>query len=262
MKYGWLKINIADMWADPKYNSERVNQLLFADTVKILDEKDRYLLVEKNDKYQGWVDSSYLNICTLKAFTAYNKQNKYIVTNKFLKVHQTSQSVYHPIILFYGTKLTKTKVAQNKVKIKLPDENTLEVSASGIQPVPVNQTPSSNVIIHEAKKFLGVPYLWGGLSSNGLDCSGLVQLVLSRFGIQVPRDTSEQIHIGSEVKREDIQSGDLIFFKRHVGIAIGKHTIIHSSIGGGGVRINSIDPSKSEYRKDLDESYQTTRRIL
>lgn len=262
MKYGWLNINVADMWADPKYNSERVNQLLFADTVKILDEKNHYVFVEKNDSYQGWVDSSYLNFCTLKAYTVYNKQKKYTVTHKFVKVTKTSNSAFNPIVLFYGTKLVKSRTVQNTMTLKLPDENTLEVSTSAIKLVPLKQSPNSNVIIQEAKKFLGVPYLWGGLSSNGLDCSGLVQLVLSRFGMSIPRDTSEQIHIGSEVNREDIQKGDLLFFKRHVGIAIGKHKLIHSSIGGGGVRINSLNPSDTDYRKDLDESYKTTRRIL
>jgi len=64
------------------------------------------------------------------------------------------------------------------------------------------------------------------------------------------------------VNRQEIKAGDLVFFERHVAIALGRNKIVHSSVGGSGVRINTLTPGEDNYRADLDESYATTRRIL
>jgi cell wall-associated NlpC family hydrolase len=114
----------------------------------------------------------------------------------------------------------------------------------------------------EAIKFLGVPYLWGGISPLGFDCSGLVQTICARFGIAVPRDTDKQIRIGKQVQDMETRVGDLLFFKRHVGFALGQKRIIHASLGGGGVRINSLVPGAPDYRSDLDREFQQARRIV
>ena len=102
-------------------------------------------------------------------------------------------------------------------------------------------------IVNEAMKYLGTPYVWGGTTPSGFDCSGLVQYVCAKNGIKVDRVTHEQIKNGTEVKREDLQPGDLVFFKdssgyvHHVGIYIGDDQFIHSPHTGDVVKISSLN---------------------
>jgi cell wall-associated NlpC family hydrolase len=77
----------------------------------------------------------------------------------------------------------------------------------------------------------------------------------------VPRDTRDQISVGQRVERERIKSGDLLFFRRHVGLAVGRTHIIHASRGGGGVRLEALVPGLPVYREDLDRDFAQARRI-
>ena len=100
-------------------------------------------------------------------------------------------------------------------------------------------------IVEEAKKYLGVPYLWGGTSPTGFDCSGFTQYVLSRCGISIPRTTTEQYNVGSYIHKNMLQPGDLVFLQNtyragisHVGIYIGNDQMIHASSSKGVVISN------------------------
>ncbi|MEE9552673.1 MAG: C40 family peptidase, partial [candidate division Zixibacteria bacterium] len=118
-----------------------------------------------------------------------------------------------------------------------------------------------NLII-ETEKFLGAPYLWGGRSFFGIDCSGFSQCILRRFGVELPRDSSDQRNHGIEIARKDIQAGDLLFFPGHVTIAVSDTLMIHSSLGNGGVAYNSLDPESPIYSEYFDENLQNIRRVL
>ena len=120
-------------------------------------------------------------------------------------------------------------------------------------------------IIAEAEKLVGVPYLWGGMSASGLDCSGLVRLCYLMHGILLPRNASQQISCGDKVPSgiENLRRGDLVFFGTpatenrkqrvtHVGIYLGNNHIIHASQV---VRINSLLPSDADY-------YENSHRLL
>jgi hypothetical protein len=110
-------------------------------------------------------------------------------------------------------------------------------------------------IISTAFKLKGIPYLWGGMTSKGVDCSGLVRWSCLMNGILLPRNASQMVHCGDEVSLDQLQRGDLVFFGTpaqdgkprrvtHVGIYIGDGHIIHSSHL---VRVNSLDPSQPDY---------------
>ena len=112
---------------------------------------------------------------------------------------------------------------------------------------------SVNKFIKYAKSFLNVPYLWGGKSSLGFDCSGLVQTIFKKFGIYLPRDSHEQIKYRGlfEIDYSDIKEGDLLFFSdkkviNHDAICIGNEEIIHSS---GYVKIEKIRENRELYKK-------------
>ena len=107
MKYGWITINITDMWHKPKYNSERVNQLLFADFVKIVEEKNNFCQVEKLDGYTGWVDKRFIALCTMKTFKQFANTSKYIVSAKTVKlISKVSENINWIVFLPVKDRLT------------------------------------------------------------------------------------------------------------------------------------------------------------
>ena len=112
---------------------------------------------------------------------------------------------------------------------------------------------SPNTLIDTAKEFLGTPYLWGGKSHFGFDCSGFVQTIFFDFGIELPRDAYQQINYQGlvEINYSEVQVGDLLFFLdnknvNHVAISIGNEEIIHSS---GCVKIEKLKENKELYQK-------------
>lgn len=123
----------------------------------------------------------------------------------------------------------------------------------------------TNDPVELAMRFLGVPYLWGGRTFGGIDCSGLVQIVYKVLGVKLPRDASQQQKIGTKLKFDEIRQGDLIFFESdarvtHVGMSIGNGEIIHAH---GKVRIDQLT-KKGIYNRDKDSithSYHSAKRV-
>lgn len=162
-----------------------------------------------------------------------------------------------------GQTVTKKKIIQKQVKAtsgykKLARYRTKPVSASGSPTImqhsfAYNDTVGS-AIVNEAAKYLGTPYVWGGASPEGFDCSGLVQHVMATLGINVNRVAEDQFKNGVSVNRDELQPGDLVFFERngyihHVGIYAGDGMMIHAPRTGDVVKYQSIDTDyyRSEY---------------
>jgi len=221
--------------------------------------------VEQADKYAGWADSRFLRPVTGREAEQYRRHLNGVVAVAEARVYdQTSGRSVPPHFAYFGTPLWISPGPKGFTIGRLPDGSRLLFRQKQIRPFEKRKNvPVSPVkLIAQAGKFLGVPYLWGGITPAGFDCSGMVQAVFRSFGIFLPRDTKDQISVGRKVERSDIRAGDLLFFKRHVALAVGKDRIIHASVGGGGVRINSLKATGNDYREDLDRDFVTARRIL
>ena len=112
---------------------------------------------------------------------------------------------------------------------------------------------SGNALVDTAKKYLGTPYVWGGASPKGFDCSGLMQYTFSQNGISIPRTAREQFKAGSRVSAEDLRPGDLVFFKGsggsvdspgHVGMYVGDGQYIQAPKSGDVVKISNLSGRK------------------
>lgn len=127
--------------------------------------------------------------------------------------------------------------------------------------MPLEPTPEVHIseqVVSTAKQYLGVPYVWGGETPSGFDCSGFVQYVHRQLGVDLSRTTYTQVDEGITVRREDLKQGDLVFFKKngdihHVGIYIGNNQFIHAPQTGDIIKISNL----------LDRNdYYTARRII
>lgn len=255
-----ININIADVRAEPRFQSERTSQALFNETVEILDEKDGYLKVKSRDGYIGWVASQFTS-----EQKEYPGERTYQVTSN-LAVGFASPDVDSARIVYlpYGCNLYGEEksgflrlLTERYGEIYVPLSETMGLT-SPIEP----HRPDRSILIAEAEKFLSAPYLWGGRSFFGIDCSGFVQAIMRRFGWELPRDTKDQISCGTEVERESIRNGDLLFFPRHVALAITDVEFIHSSSSNGGVAYNSFDRTSPAYSEYFYKEFKTARRIF
>jgi hypothetical protein len=264
MRYGYVATNLLDLWAEPRFNAERSSQLLFAELLTVHDEQQGHFLVKQIDGYSGWVDSRQIVLINENAYDAYHSARLSAIKSSRTPIFHKQHLSAAPHHILYGSQVRVVRQSKGLSEILLPDGQQRLVRAGSLAATTGKGASSitGTKLVSEAKRFLGVPYLWGGASPCGFDCSGLVQTICRRFGMAVPRDTKDQISIGAPVPREEVRTGDLLFFKRHVGFAIGRDRIIHCSIGGSGVRINSLRPRLPDYREDLDRDFNQARRLV
>lgn len=226
---GICNIPLIPCRAEAKESAEMETQLLFGETYTVIEEIPKWLKIKcELDGYICWIDS--------KLFFPLNK------TIKDFKRTTTKTSI---IFDKYGeeTLLPMGAVLSNYDKGNFNIENKnfqlfLGETSNNLKKI------NGEAIVFLAKRLLNTPYLWGGKSSFGIDCSGLTQLVYSLFNHSLPRNASQQVALGNDTSITESKAGDLAFFINennkvtHVGIMMSNHQIIHAS---GTVRIDKID---------------------
>ena len=266
MKFAFVSTNLLDLWEQPRFNSGRLSQLFFATPVRVLKRDGDYCLVQEPGQYQGWCHGNGLaKIGERDHRMAVGSANGVVTSIGGARLLDPRQNdPCEPFFVYYGTRLTVTSWRSPFLAIRLPDGRTRRVKHGRIKPMKDRKGPklTGRQFVTEARRFLGIPYLWGGITNAGFDCSGLVQTICGRFGLTLPRDTKDQILMGDSIPRAEVKTGDLLFFNRHVGFAVSSDQIIHASVAGTGVRINSLTPGEPDYREDLDQSFRDARRIL
>ena len=264
MRYAWVVTNILDLTDKPAFLSERRTQVFFGEPLKVGQKKNGYRLVRQMDGYWGWADERLLVELSRAGFERYARSLRSQVVSSTAKISGADGRPVPPYYMFYGTRLPLKTSRGDLARLSLPGGLRINLKMRYVRPITIGKPGdvTGRRIVREARKFLGVPYLWGGISPAGFDCSGFVRAVFGRFGLELPRDTKDQIRVGRKVTREETKSGDLLFFKRHVAIAIDDRSFIHASLGGSGVRINSLDRRQEHYRSDLAGQFDQARRIL
>ncbi len=263
MKYGIIIRNITDLRVKPDFLSERKSQLLFNEPVRIDKHKDKYYHVFQPDGYSGWVYDKAVGIFARRKIEDYMSAMNYRVCVKTASVNSLEQnSLRLPVFLFYGTKLAVSGRSAGNIFVREINGAAFSVVANRLDSISRSLKPQPLMIIKEVRKFLGVPYLWGGIGPCGFDCSGFVRTVFRTFNIELPRDSSEQSKVGREISFLDIKPADLLFFKGHVALAINKEEFVHASLSEGGVALGSFNSDSDYFRKDLLETFLSARRIL
>jgi len=233
---GICAFNLVAIRANDSDKSEMVTQLLFGDTYSVLSESDNGKWVKIKvieDGYQGWMDKKLHSVMSEDYFTKMRQSEKYFCTEVvgYVDLNNTS----HPI--FFGSYLPMF----DGKHIYLGDKSFPFRGKANKE----KKAMSAQEIIHSAKLYLSTPYLWGGKSHAGIDCSGLVQVVFRSCGYHLLRDAYQQAEMGMHIENlKKAESGDLAFFSNdagkitHVGILASNDEIIHAH---GKVRLDKID---------------------
>ena len=247
---------------EPRYNCERASQLLFLEPLKAGRKSGDYVLVQQADGYSGWADIRFLKELSGVEYENQIKSANAVISAFDAKLIDNKNSMVLPHFLYYGTRLKVTATIAGSYRVKHPSGKSVYIKRNRVRPIKKKVSVTGKKLVKEASKWLGVPYLWGGMTPAGFDCSGFLKQIFGQFNIQLPRDTKDQILVGDKIDRQSIKTGDLLFFKRHVGMAITKEQMIHCSVGSGGVAIESIESGQPDYRQDLDRDFVEARRII
>jgi hypothetical protein len=234
--FGLVNLPLVPLRKSDDEQSELFSQLLFGESVEILETRERWLFVRNLlDNYRGWVDRKMMYILTLADEDRIAHENKFIVQCPFIVCYKTcsKEKMFLP-----GGSLIH---ADNNSKCIIGNDSLI-FDPLDLKPV-VEITGQK--LIDYALQFLNAPYLWGGKTIMGIDCSGLVQVVFAMCGIHLQRDASDQVEKGLVVDFiSETKAGDLAFFENsegkiiHVGILFNSHQLIHAS---GWVKIETID---------------------
>ena len=203
------------------HKSEMINQILFGESFKILKQEKNWVYIKlSHDNYTGWICNKQYQKISKRKIESYTLNQK----NYSIKIKGDRQQIV------LGSFLPTDELFKKKLQL----EFNLNYYKS---------KNSSLSLPKIAKKYLNSPYLWGGRTNLGIDCSGFTQIVYRFFSINLPRDSHQQAKKGELIKFKNCKSGDLAFFEEknkinHVGIVLPRNNIIHSS---GKVRIDQFD---------------------
>ncbi|MEN8886994.1 MAG: C40 family peptidase [Winogradskyella sp.] len=228
MQYGVCNLGIVPIRLEPSDTSEMVTQALYGDIFKVLEQRKKWSRIRfAFDKYEGWID---------------NKQYLEITETDYKELSQTQIKLSSDLIEFVAdasNNLYPIPVGSNLTALKL-----LNHSFDGHV---TSQKNTKSEIINSSFLYLNAPYLWGGKTPFGIDCSGFTQMVYKLNGYKLFRDASQQANQGEALSFiEESEPGDLAFFDNaegnitHVGIIMEDNHIIHAH---GKVRIDRLDHS-------------------
>ena len=232
MDYAIISVPAAPVRRKPMHRKEMVNQLLFGEAVKVLKHKgDLWVKIRSlHDDYEGWMTNTMLEAADEVTATT---RSGFVTTDLLSTVSIGEKKVNIPV----GSSLPFFENGKGKL-------TGADYIFNGNYFKRDEQTPSAGLIKNLSSQWLNAPYLWGGRTPLGVDCSGLVQVVYKLMGIDLPRDAWQQAQEGKAVKKfSEVQTGDLAFFDSkeeivHVGILLGNDEMIHSS---GKVKIDTVD---------------------
>jgi cell wall-associated NlpC family hydrolase len=276
--FGIINLSVANLRTKPDHQEEMATQALLGTPIKVLKKEKGWYLVQTPDDYISWIDSDGFYRLNYDSLTEWNSAEKIIFTDDFgfsySKPDENSERITDLVI---GDILKYSGEENGFCKVIYPDGKTAFINSGSCKLFnkwlsEVN--PTDENILKTARTFMGIPYLWGGTSIKGMDCSGFTKMAFYLNGVILPRDASQQVHTGepvdTEERLENLQPGDLLFFGRketdtskeritHVAIYIGDGDYIHAS---GKVRINSFAKDKPNYNAYRDDSFVRAKRVL
>jgi SH3-like domain-containing protein len=272
---GLVTLSVINIRKLPDHRAEMVSQAVLGTPVRILKNQSGWLLVQTPDHYLGWTESSSVESMTMAAMTQWKWSDRVItiVNSGWIYSSPSESGVTGDFVA--GCIFVREGESGVYTKVRLPDGREGYLSSRSVMDFNkwrTNVKCTGDNIIRTASTFTGLPYLWGGSSSKGFDCSGFSQTVYSLNGIILLRDASLQELHGMKVDISKgyglLKPGDLLFFGTkenselhvtHVAVYIGDSEFIHSS---GRVMISSLDSTRTNYSGYRKHFLLSAKRII
>ncbi len=275
--FGVIDVSVANLRTKPGHVQEMATQALLGTPVRILKQDDDWYLVQTPDNYLGWTDDAIVHF-NKEEFEKWTESPKVMVLTTYAHAYKEPNASGEIVSDIVAGNLLKLKGEEGDFfVVEYPKGRAGYISKRDAQPLhawltSVQDTPDR--IIATARRFMGVPYLWGGTSTKTMDCSGFTKTVFFLNGVLLPRDASQQALVGEHIHIEkefkNLKMGDLLFFGTkatadrkeritHVGIYIDHMKFIHES---GDVRVNSFNPLDEDYSAHRANSLLCVRRII
>jgi cell wall-associated NlpC family hydrolase len=251
-------VPVANMYSGPSDKTDVVSQAIYGSNVKLVTARGEWSRIQTPDQYKGWIPSRHIRILLTG--------NGYAVSGSTVQVESLFANLYiepditkHKPVLTVPFETRLEVIADAKMKngqpapegwlqVHLPDLRSVWIQTGDVVAAPKHLSIPESIEL--AKRFLGIPYLWGGSSSFGFDCSGFTQMLVRARGMNMPRDADQQAAWDgvAPVERRHLKAGDLLFFGSsakeitHTGMYIGDGQFIHDTTNGHPVvQISRLD---------------------
>lgn len=268
-RHALVRSAVAPLHVRPALNSPQATQYVLGHRLDLLSRREDWHRVKGEDNYVGWVHQGFLEIGDADwARTWERDDGSERVVSLGAELIDEADRVFAR--LPWGARLFR----DTPTRLRLPDGRRGALGAGEVAAVdrlPDRFPPRGESVMRTARRWVGTPYLWGGVTPAGADCSGFVQSVLWMHGIALPRDADQQVGVGGPVgpgdRFQNLMPADLLFFAEkenrvtHVAISFGGSHIIHSALTNGGVEVNDIAGDLGLERK-LADAFVESRRIL
>ena len=276
---GVVTLSVANIRSQPQHSGELATQATMGTPLRLLKKEGDWHLVQTPDKYISWMQGSFVPMDTA-AYAAWQAADKLIFTAPYGFAYQDETFDGQVSDLVMGNVMAL--LGENRVAywVKFPDGREGYVPKDDALPYDAwvaSTEATEESLVNTAMQLTGVPYLWGGTSSKGVDCSGYTKTIYFMNGHVLPRDASQQVHAGELVDEdknfEQLQPGDLLFFGRaatdstrervtHVGMWIGNNEFIHAPGLEAHVLVSSVDPAAANFDEANLNRYLRSKRML
>lgn len=267
-----VRISVANLRRNSSVSAELVSQTLLGTVLRILKAENGFYYVQNRDKYLGWISKSSVIRVDAEAVKEWKKGPQVVVSAVYGVVRKERQDDAEILVdLVPGVVLQKVDRKGKWTKVRLPDDRVGYVKNDAVMDEADlrNIKPTRDLLVATAREYLGIPYLWGGTSAKGFDCSGFVQTVYRMNNRELPRDANQMVKVGEPIEfgenYQNLRKGDLLFFGpsperiTHVALYMGDRLFIHSAAW---VHINSLDPEHPLFNEYRYSTIRTARRHL
>lgn len=277
--YALSRHGVVNLRSAPGHSQELATQLLLGTPLRVLKQEQNWYFVQCPDGYLAWLNEGELERISVEELENWKKGERYVFISDYGYSYTQPDSESEIVgDLVKGGLLIKTGEEKGFSQLTYPDGRIAYVPADQLQRF--DQWLLTNPFTFEntekfAKQQLGKPYLWGGTSPKGMDCSGFTKTVYLQQGLIIPRDASQQVNAGINVEFDKelngLQAGDFLFFGRyredgsekvtHVGIYLGDGAFIHSGADNGANRIENLMPDNNDYAAHRRKSLLRAKRL-
>lgn len=259
--------SVADVRKEPAHASELVTQIIYGDAFEPLKREGEWVLARLDDGYIGWIRDWHVHAIATAEYERWTRGAGHRVARNHAEVRESADDEALPVTdLVIGTRVTGTTCGRRGWRaVHLPDGKGGYILGRSIEKIRSRRRPSRDRLVTTGLKFLGIPYIWGGTTPKGFDCSGLIQRIFRLHGVLLPRDADLQARYGRRLPDSDpanLASGNLMFFGQsdrqitHVAMVLPDGLFLHAY---GQVRVGSLDPRHPLYEPKLHRIVRSAR---